>query len=221
MTDQPEPMKDVKERMADVNARLDAEIEIAASKTTPRKQLQEIKEAEDLFVPARKLPVAIDYFTDAYNPYEMAEKVVYSNGIVTVVMEKGFKWDGASIPVWLPIVPWVLTLLAMHFYPSPWLWIATALLVAYSVRLLPYMQKMGMHARAMAVHDSLYRYQKRITRLQCDAIMESILESDGIPWDVRWLIYRRVRQFGWIAWWLNKREIQRKLKAAMEAEDAK
>lgn len=179
-----------------------------------RKQVKNIAAAEDRFVPAKVLPVVIDFFTDAANPYSLSQEVVYSNGIVRVILEKGFKWDGASIPVWLPVVPWLGNLLAMHLWPSPWLWVVTVLFVVYTIRLLPYMQKMGLHARAMCVHDRLYRTQLT-TRLEADAIMDSILETDGVPWDVRTLIYRRLRNFGWIAWRSNKRALA--VSAAAEA----
>lgn len=186
---------------------------------TVRQQIQDVRDAKDRFIPSRVLPVVIDFFTDAANPYSLAQEVVYDNGIVKVTLEKDFKWDGASIPIWLPIVPWLATMIAMHFFPSPWLWIVTVLLVVYTLRLLPYMQKMGLHARAMCVHDKLYRAQS-IPRLIADAIMESILESDGVPWDVRWMIYRRVRQWGWVAWGINRRALRAKEIAARGVEVA-
>lgn len=170
--------------------------------TVVQQQVQDAKSAEQCFAPARGLPVIID-FSDPLNPYELAQEVVYSNGIVTVTLEKGFKWDGASIPTWLPIVPWLLSVALVPFVPIAWLTLPIALLVLYTLRLLPYMQHMGLHARAMCVHDKLYRAQK-ISRVVADAIMETILEYDGVPVDVRWLIYRRVRQFGWLAWRHNK-----------------
>lgn len=201
---------------ADAEATADAELltesvsVMAPAPATPvamRKQVEKIAESHDRFTPAKYLPVMIDFFTDSANPYGLSEVVVYDNGIVRVILEKGFKWDGASIPVWLPVAPWLATMLAMHLWPetwqAAWLLIVTVVLVLYTLRLLPYMQKMGLHARAMCVHDRLYRAQQ-ITRLECDAIMASILESDGVPWDVRTLIYRRVRNFGWIAWMKNK-----------------
>lgn len=180
------------------------------------KQIQEVKLAIDRFTPQRYLPVHMD-FSGGSDPYELAEEVVYHNGIVRVTLEKGFKWDGASIPTWLPIVPWLVTLIAIYLTQSPWLWIVTALLVLYTIRLLPYMQKMGPHARAMCVHDKLYRAQS-VTRIIADAIMESILESDNVPADVTWIIHGRVRRFGWIAWRKNKRAINAKTVAAAAVE---
>lgn len=186
-------------------------------KEAVQQQIADVVEAQDRFLPARVLPVLIDF--KSADPYELASDVTYSNGIVTVPLERGFKWDGASIPVWLPIVPWVLTLVVMHFWSSLWLLAVTAVLVVYTLRLLPYMQKMGRHARAMCVHDKLYRAQV-VVRIVADAIMESILESDGVPWDVRWLIYFKVRQFGWIAWRNNKRKPVAMARAAASVEVA-
>jgi hypothetical protein len=186
---------------------------------TPREavkqRIEDVKAASDLFTPSCVLPVAIN-FGDA-DPYELSQEVTYTNGSVRVVLEQGFKWDGASIPAWLPVVPWIATLLAMHLFPSPWLLVVTALLVLYTIRLLPYMQKMGIHARAACVHDQLYRAQKD-ARVVCDAIMESIMETDRVPIDVRWLIHRRVRHWGWIAWNKNRRALRAKVAAAQQVE---
>lgn len=182
---------------------------------TATQQVLEVKASEDRFTPAHILPVNID-FRDA-DPYELAQEVVYSNAIVRVPMEKSFKWDGASIPIWLPIVPWLVTLMAAQLTESVYLWVAVAALVLYTFRLLPYMQKMGRHARAMCVHDKLYRAQV-IDRVVADAVMLSILESDGVPVDVRTLIYHQVRLFGWIAWHGNKRKHAAKTEAALSVE---
>lgn len=181
-----------------------------------QQQVQTVKEALQYFTPAGGLPVTID-FSDAENPYQLAQEVIYDNGIVRVTLEQGFRWDGASIPVWIPIVPWVLTVAVMQFWAGPILWAATALLVAYTLRLLPYMQKMGLHARAMCIHDKLYRAQK-VARVVADAIAETIMEYDGVPVDVRWIIYRRLRQFGWIAWRKNRRALAAKAEAARAVE---
>jgi hypothetical protein len=189
----------------------------AAQSEVAKQQVEDVKAATDLFTPARILPVAIDYFTDAANPYELSQDVTYDNGVVKVLLEKGFKWDGASIPAWLPVVPWVVTLLAMHFYQTPWLWIATAIFVLYTIRLLPYMQKMGLHARAACVHDKLYRAQK-VARVVADAIMDSVMESDGVPRDVRWIIYGRIRHFGWLAWRRNHLALRAKAAAAQQVQ---
>lgn len=178
-------------------------------------QVQQVKESADRFTPARYLPVNID-FTNP-DPYELSQEVVYKNAIVTVVLERGFKWDGASIPVTLPIIPWLATLGLFLIFDSPWVLAVTAVLVLYVRRLLPYMQKMGIHARAMCVHDKLYRAQV-VDRVVADAIMESILESDQVPLDVRWLIYNKVRQFGWIAWRNNRRALGVKAEAAQDVE---
>ncbi len=178
-------------------------------------QVQEVKAAEDTFKPERVLPVNID-FTNC-DPYELAQEVVYDNGIVKVTLEKGFRWDGASIPVWLPVAPWLLTVAMFLWLESAWVLAVTVVTALYVLRLLPYMQKMGKHARGAAVHDKLYRAQT-VARVVADAILESIMESDGVPWDVRWIIYSKVRQFGWIGWRQNKRALAAKKEAAKSVE---
>lgn len=189
--------------------------EPATPREVVKQRIEDVKAAADVFTPAGYLPVAIN-FRDA-DPYELSQDVKYTNGSVTVFLAKGFKWDGASIPTWLPVVPWVLTIVAILHWPSPWLLVVTALLVLYTIRLLPYMQKMGRHARAACAHDLLYRAQKD-PRVVCDAILDSIMETDQVPWDVRFLIHRRVRHWGWIAWSKNKRALLAKAKAAQQVE---
>jgi len=182
------------------------------SEPTVREQVTAAMDAEHAFIPAHGLPVTID-FDDAENPYELSQVVIYDNGIVRVSCERGFRWDGASIPSWWPVAPWVLTLIGLHFWNGWILWVITAVLVAYTLRLLPYMQQMGRHARAAVVHDKLYRAQKT-DRLIADAIMLSIMEYDKVPFDVRWLIYSRLRRFGWLAWRRNKRSASVRTEAA-------
>lgn len=179
-----------------------------ATPVAMRERIKDIGQADDRFTPAWYLPTKIDFFTDAENPYSLMGEVRYFNGHTNVRLREGFKWDGASIPTWTPVVPWIVTMILMQLWPTWWLWLITVALMAYTIRLLPYLQKMGLHARASAVHDRLCRTQK-ITRLEADAIFMSILESDGVPWDVRWLMYRRVRQFGWINWMKNKAALKR------------
>lgn len=184
--------------------------------TVAQQQVQGTVDPQDFFTPARGLPVTIDFRTDSKNPYSLAQDVLYDNGIVRVEMEKGFKWDGASIPTWVPILPWLLTMVIAQFYNGPILWGFTTALVLYAIRLLPYMQKMGLHARALAVHDKLYRAQKT-SRVVSDAIAETIMQADGVPWDVRMIIYRRLRQLGWTAWWTNQRVLSAKTDAAKKS----
>jgi hypothetical protein len=192
------------------------EPQTAVQKEVAQQQVQDVKAATDFFLPQRILPVAID-FSNAANPYELSQDVIYDNGIVRVLMEKTFQWDGASIPPWLPVVPWIASMVGAHFYRTPWWWVATAILVLYTIRLLPYMQKMGLHARAACVHDKLYRAQK-VARVVADAIMDSIMESDGVPWDVRFIIHRRVRHWGWLAWGRNRRAMRAMASAAEHVE---
>jgi hypothetical protein len=186
--------------------------------TIVQQQVQDVQAANDRFTPARVLPVFIDF--TSHDPYELAQEVTYDNGIVKVTLEKGFKWDGASIPVSLPLIPWILTIILFLLWDSPWVLVATMVIALYVLRLLPYMQKMGRHSRGACVHDKLYEAQV-VARVVADAIFESIMESDGVPWDVRWLIYNKVRQFGWWAWRQNRRALSAKAEAAKSVEVTK
>jgi len=150
------------------------------------------------FVPAKYLPVHIDP-ANAANPYSLSQTLRYSDGVVNVRCEQGFQWDGASIPYWWPVAPWLLTLLLHHLWCPPWLaWLVSLALVLYTLRLLPWMQRMGRHARAACVHDSLYRTQA-VARVIADAIFLQIMVLDRVPIDIRWQIYLNVRLFGWTA----------------------
>lgn len=171
---------------------------------------------QHVFVPAIGFPVVIDYSDDT-NPFSLANEVVYDNGIVHVQLEKGFKWDGASIPSGTLLIPWLATIVLLPLWHTVWAWALTALLLVYSIRLLPYLQKIGRHVRAMCVHDKLYRTQP-VSRVVADAIAISIMENDGVPWDVRWIIYGRIRHFGWIAWKQNQKELAAKIAIAPRGE---
>ena len=161
------------------------------------------------FQPEHGLPVVIDY-TERDNPLRIGRPVLYRNGIVTVPLPKDFKWDGASIPSWVPLLPWLATLVAERFYTGPVLAMLITFALLYSVRLLPYMQKMGRHVRAAAIHDWLYREQV-CSRATADSIMEDVMKFDKVPYDVRQIIYRQLRLLGWIAWRKNARRLAKRL----------
>jgi hypothetical protein len=169
-----------------------------------QEQVKTVSDCRQLFFPANGLPVVIDY-TDRANPYWLATDVTYTNEIVRIVMPRGEKWDGCSIPVWWVLLPWIVSLVA--FCLTPYAWLVAAVLIAYVFRLLPYMQKMGLHARAACVHDHLYRKQP-VARVVADAIMLSIMEKDRVPWDVRNLIYGRLRWWGGFAWRKNAKDLE-------------
>lgn len=152
------------------------------------------------FVPAKYLPVNIDP-ADA-NPYSLAASVLYANGIVTVKCEKGFQWDGASINSLWVLLPWIGTtvlhhLAAMGCIPSWSAWLITLVLVILTIRIAPYLQKMGTHARAACFHDRMYRLGE-VDRAIADAIFMEIMRKDNVRWEARWIIYLSVRCFGWI-----------------------
>lgn len=155
-------------------------------------------ENKSCFVPARFVPVNIDP-ANAANPYSLSANALYDDGVVRVLLDKGFQWDGASIPYWWPVAPWLLTLYLHETHPSPLAWLITAMLLAYTLRLLPWMQKMGRHVRAACVHDHLYR-SRLVSRAIADAIFLEIMRTDRVPLDIRWQIYLNVRLFGWTAY---------------------
>jgi hypothetical protein len=184
------------------------------NKSRLAREVKVASESLHLFQPVHGLPVLID-FAVAGDPYQLSEHVRYQNTVVHVAMPRGFQWDGCSIPSWVPLLPWIVSLAVMRFCPAFWPLVIVAL--CYSVRLLPFMQKMGRHARAAAVHDRLYRTQP-VARVVADAIMLSIMEYDRVPWDVRMIIYIQLRLLGWIAWRRNARSIDSANKAMKASE---
>lgn len=153
------------------------------------------------FWPNRGLPVWIDV-RNKRNPYQLAESVGYTNPLVKLSMPKNFSWDGASIPTWLPAL--FAQLLCLLVWWKPWgIW-AAPLAIAYAVRLLPYMQVIGIHVRAACAHDMIYRTQPvGVSRAMADAIFLWLMEFDGVPWDARTIIYLNVRAFGGRSWRKN------------------
>lgn len=152
------------------------------------------------FVPAKYLPVHIDPANRA-NPYSLATAVLYDDGIVTVKCEKGFQWDGASIPALWMLAPWMFTLIlhrlaTMGYAPSWFAWLTTLALLVVTVRIAPYLQKMGRHVRAGCFHDRMYRLGE-VRRTIADAIFLEMMRYDGVPLEARWLIYINVRLCGW------------------------
>ena len=160
----------------------------------------------DCFTPPHRLPVYIDV-ADRLNPYSLSETVTYEDNVVRVMCERGFQWDGASIPYWWPTMPWLVTLSAVYLWPGPITVVLSVLLLAYTARLLPYMQRIGRHARAGCVHDKLYR-SRMVSRVIADAILMTIMEMDLVPLDVRWQIYLNVRVFGWRAYQSHPLSVQ-------------
>jgi len=150
------------------------------------------------FVPTWYLPVRIDP-ANTENPYSLSANVSYNDGVVSVKMPTGFAFDGASIPYWWPCMPWLATLYMHQTYQAWWTWCVTLVLLLYTLRLLPWMQRMGRHARAACVHDQLYR-TKSTSRAIADAIFLEIMRRDSVPLDIRWQIYLPVRWFGWRAY---------------------
>lgn len=152
----------------------------------------------DAFTPSDYVAVNISV-TDRENPYSLAHPLVYHNDVVSVLCEAGFQWDGASIPYWWPLLPWLITLLLVWLAPGVLTASVAALLLLYTQRLLPWMQHIGPHVRAACVHDKLYR-SRLVARVVADAILLNILEVDGVPVDIRYHIYGYVRLLGWLAW---------------------
>lgn len=162
------------------------------------KRVRAAHEHSSCFIPTWYLPVRIDP-ANTENPYSLSANVSYSDGVVSVKLPSGTEFDGASIPSWWPVAPWVLTLAMHDLYAAWWTWCVTILLMLYTLRLLPWMQKIGRHARGAAVHDRLYR-TKSASRAIADAIFLEIMRRDNVPWDIRWQIYIPVRLFGWLAY---------------------
>jgi hypothetical protein len=62
----------------------------------------------------------------------------------------------------------------------------------------------GDYSPAAVVHDSDY-WKQKVTREVADATFLEGMETLGVPWARRQLIYRSVRAFGWMAWNRNRR----------------
>lgn len=179
-----------------------------------------------LFRPPHGLPVLID-FENKSDPYQLADDVFYENTVVRVPLPRRFQWDGCSIPSWVALLPWILWLVVVRWvlpsipliatHSSLVSWLLLIGEICYSLRLLPYMQKMGRHCRAAAVHDWLYRTQP-VERVVADAIMLSIMGYDRVPWDARMIIYLQLRLLGWTAWRRNARSIASATKAIKASE---
>lgn len=172
----------------------------ATSAKQVARHTRRVHHERDCFYPTDFLPVRI-YPGNPENPYELARKVNYNNGIVNVWCDEEFVWDGASIPALWVLLPWLVTLglhdaAAMDCIPSWCVWLATAMLLAVTIRIAPYLQKMGRHARGACFHDKLYRMGE-VSRAIADAIFLEMMRYDGVPWEARWLIYLNVRLFGW------------------------
>ena len=152
----------------------------------------------DAFTPADYVAVEITP-ADRANPYRLARPLLYHNEIVHVTCEAGFAWDGASVPYWWPALVWSIMAIANYLYPTVAVSVLTVLAIFATLRMLPWMQRIGPHVRAACVHDKLYR-SRLVDRVIADGIMLSIMKIDKIPLDVRVHIYCYLRLFGWIAW---------------------
>jgi hypothetical protein len=109
---------------------------------------------------------------DAF-PYVLKAPLVYASVLLdrVVTVPQGFVTDLYSIPWWLQ-------------------------------RALP--RDEG-HANAAAiVHDCLYRYASAggliVTQKMADQVLREAMTAKGLPPWRRWVIYRGLRLFGWIAW---------------------
>ena len=57
----------------------------------------------------------------------------------------------------------------------------------------------GKYDGAAILHDWLYSTQQ-FTRSKSDGLLLEALESEGVSWLTRWVIYLGVRAGGWAAW---------------------
>ena len=56
----------------------------------------------------------------------------------------------------------------------------------------------GLHRRAAVIHDHLYSIKNK-KRIDADNIFNEAMGVCGVPTIKRWLMYRAVRLFGWMA----------------------
>jgi len=64
----------------------------------------------------------------------------------------------------------------------------------------------GLYTGAAIVHDQLYTEQT-LERSKCDAILLEAMETEGVSWITRHLIYRMVGMSGWYAYAQHGKEL--------------
>lgn len=69
----------------------------------------------------------------------------------------------------------------------------------------PVIPPYGRHGFAAVIHDELYRVQGRVgipplPRAECDRIFRDAMQSTGVRWTRRWVMWLAVRLFGWLPW---------------------
>ena len=57
----------------------------------------------------------------------------------------------------------------------------------------------GKHRAAAILHDYLYTVRGR-SRSECDSLFLEAMESVGVRWSQRWVMYLAVRVGGWTFW---------------------
>lgn len=196
-------------------------------------QIEEIKQGEHKFtvasgaarfIPDTGLPVLIDY-RQPRDPFELSAPVKYESGPLKVIMPAGFKCDASSTPRvvwWSPTL--ILLLLGLWWWMG-WseiaiaaMWAASLLLSAFLPVVMPGVGQLGLHARAVFLHDALYRTQV-VSRVVADAVLMEVMEYDRVRALTRWLIYLLVRMFGGRIWKRNAADIAEKAKAEAAAAD--
>ncbi|AUN95393.1 DUF1353 domain-containing protein [Pseudazoarcus pumilus] len=65
----------------------------------------------------------------------------------------------------------------------------------------------GRHRRAAVLHDYLYVVQDR-SRSAADRLFLTAMESVGVRWSQRWVMYAAVRVGGWLPWLRSDRELR-------------
>ena len=160
------------------------------------------------FEPDKGLPVWIDY-RNPRNPFELYEQVAYTNGPVKVIMPAGFKCDASSTPwsVWLlPTIPQLIVAMMWYLEASTQAlaasWGAGLVLSVVLPWAMPEVGQLGLHARAVFIHNALYRTQV-VSRVVADALCMEVMEYDRVAWLARWVIYLPLRVFGGRAWRRN------------------
>jgi hypothetical protein len=68
--------------------------------------------------------------------------------------------------------------------------------------------KVGPWDRPAVIHDRLYRTQT-ISRLEADNILLQAMDNEGVGSVKKFLIYRNVRMWGWVAWRKNKKALSK------------
>lgn len=120
----------------------------------------------------------------------------------TIVTQKGFDFDGHSVPLSIVPLPLLVPLMWLLFlWDVPWQGLAALALLSFGPRVL-FPRSHPEYMAAAALHDWLYtRYDDPRSRSEADAIFREALNVLGTGKIWRTLMWLAVRAGGWVYWY--------------------